>query len=53
MKRRLSRRAVREIREWLAAYRLVPKPREICRRYGITRTVLYGIADGRTYKAVR
>jgi hypothetical protein len=50
---RLSKQAVREIREWWATYCLVPKPREISARYGIRRDTVYDVAQGRLYKAVK
>jgi hypothetical protein len=53
VKGRLSRQAVRDIREWWAIYHMVPKPREIGRRYGINRSAIYDIVRGRRYKAVQ
>lgn len=51
--RRLSAQAVREIREWFAAYTLMPKPREMVRRYGVPRERLYQIGYRKAYKAVQ
>jgi hypothetical protein len=53
MKGRLPHDAVREIRNWWAAYELVLKPRDICRRHRISRSTIYDIVRRRAYKDVR
>jgi hypothetical protein len=44
---------VRAIRAWYVDYSAVPKPRDICRTYNISREQLYNVVHRKTYKAVR
>jgi hypothetical protein len=49
--RRLFPDLVRALREWHAEYSAVPKPRDICRKYNISREQLYSAVH--RYKSVR
>jgi hypothetical protein len=44
---------VREIRRWHAEYSAIPKPRDICRQYNISRNRLWAIVSYSSYKDVR